>query len=175
MLSIKHLARTRKITIGLSLILGFTHFSTVNVNAQSADNRSSSRNNSNQIKLADDNDLYQIAKVQGFNDGSRRTANDSRKKRKNPQKTSEYKNGTNGFKVYYGKKKNSEQRYALNKKLIKQAYNEKKLSYQKAYREGFLEGYNKIDNINSAESRNKIIVKRKRNIFSRLRRVILRH
>ncbi len=175
MLSIKHLARTRKITIGLSLVLGFMHFSTVSVNAQSTDNRSSSRTNSNQIKLADDTDLSRIAKVQGFNDGLRRVAKDSRKKRKNPQKTSEYKNGTNGFKGYYGEKEDSEQRYAINKKLIKQVYNKKRLIYQNAYREGFLEGYNKTDNSNSADSRNKITTKRKRNIVSRLRRLILRH
>lgn len=174
MLSIKQFAGTRKIIIGLSLILGFLHLSNINVNAQSADARSSSRNNADQIKLADDSDISRIAKVQGFNDGLRRTAIDAGKKRKNPRKTSEYKNGTNGFKGYYGKKKDSEQRYALNKKLTKQVYNEKKLVYQKAYRDGFLEGYNKPDNINSVDSRNKITIKRKRNVFSRLRRLILR-
>ncbi len=147
----------------------------VNVIAQDSVARSRVQNKTHQSLLAEDGDLYRIAKLQGYNDGLRKSARDARNKHKKPQKTSEYKNGTNGYKVYYGKKKDSKKIYGENNKLYKQAYNEKQRTYQQAYRDGFLEAYGKADNINSADIRQKITVQRKRNVFSRFRRLILRH
>ncbi len=175
MLLTKHLSKTKKIGISLSLVFGFLLIISVNVNAQNPNSRSSVRKNSSHSILAEDSDLYRIAKVQGYNDGVRIGTKDARKRRKNPQKTSEYKNGTNGFKVYYGKNKDYKQIYGRNNKLYKQAYNEKKKAYQQVYRDGFLEGFSKADNGNSIKGYSNVTVRRKRNVFSRIRRFILRH
>jgi len=175
MFSTKLLNKTKKIGIALSLIFGFLLIIPINTKAQNSDTRSKVQDKSNQSIRADDSDLYRIAKLQGYNDGLRRGAKDARKKHKTPQKTSEYKNGTNGYKVYYGNQKDSKKIYGGNSKIYKQAYNEKKRTYQQAYRDGFLEGYNKADDSNSVNVSQKVSVRRKRNVFGRIRRLILRH
>lgn len=171
----KLLNKAKKIGMALSLVFGFLLILPINTNAQNSDNRSKVQDKSNQSIRADDGDLYRIAKLQGYNDGLRRGAKDARKKNKKPQKTSEYKNGTNGYKVYYGKRKDSKKIYGRNNKLYKQAYNEKKRTYQQAYRDGFLVGYSKADNGNSVYVSQKVSVQRRRNVFSRIRRLILRY
>ncbi|MDQ6786931.1 MAG: hypothetical protein M3033_09005 [Acidobacteriota bacterium] len=175
MLLAKHFIKTKKIVISLSLFFGFLLLLSLNVCAQNSNNQNPVPNNSNQSIRADDSDLYRIAKVQGYNDGLRRGAKDARKRHKNPQKTIEYKNGTNGFKIYYGKRKDYKQIYAGNNKLYKRAYDEKKKAYQKAYRDAFLEGFSKADNGSLADGRSNVSVRSKRGIFHRIRRFILRH
>ncbi len=171
----KLLNKTKRNGMTLSLVFGFLLILPINTNAQNSDNRSKVQDKSNQNIRADDSDLFRIAKLQGYNDGLKRAAKDARKNHKNPQKTSEYKNGTNGYKVYYGKQKDSKKIYGGTSKIYKQAYNEKKRTYQQAYRDGFLEGYNKADNSNSVNVSQKISVRRKRNVFGRIRQLILRH
>lgn len=160
----KHLGKIKEILVHISLICGFLLVISLNANAQNSNNT-----------RADENDLYLIAKVQGYNDGLRRGTKDARKKRKNPQKTSEYKNGTNGFEAYYGKRKDYKRTYAGNKKLHKQVYNERKKAYQKVYRDGFMEGFAKAGNANPVKARSNVAVRKKRSVFGRIRRFILRN
>lgn len=171
----KLLNKTSEVGTIFSLVFGFLLILSADANAQNSNNSTQIRDKSNQSVYADDTDLYRIAKLQGYNDGLRRSAKDAGKKSKKAQKTGEYKNATNGFKIYYGKQKDSKKIYGGNNKLYKQAYNEKKRIYRQAYRDGFLEGYSKADNRSSANARQKISVKRKRNFFGRLRRLILRY
>jgi flagellar biosynthesis/type III secretory pathway protein FliH len=170
----KFLNKAKKIVTVLSLVFGLLTLS-INANAQNSSSQNKVQNKSNQSIRADDGDIYRIAKLQGYNDGLRRINKDARKKHKKPQKTSEYKNGTNGYKVYYGKQKDAKKIYVGSNKLYKQAYNEKKRIYQQAYREGFLEGYNRPENSKTVDANQKVLVQRKRNIFSRFGRFILRH
>lgn len=167
------LSKIRKTRIALSLIFGFLLLSAAGINAQSADNRNSVQNSPNSIRLADDGDISRVARVQGYNDGLRRAAKDARKRHKNPQKTAEYKNATNGYELYYSSKKESKRIYGGNKKLYKQAYNGKRKLYQQAYRDGFLEGFSKADNDNSV-ARQSVAVRRKPGFFHRIRRFIFR-
>jgi hypothetical protein len=170
MLFTKYLSKTKKVGMSLSFVFGFLLLTFINVNAQSPNNRSLV----SRINLADDSDLSRIAKRQGYNDGLKRATKDTRKRLKNPRKASEYKNGTNGFKVYFGSNKDSKQLYGGNSKLYKQAYNEKRKGYQKAYRDGFLEGYSKTVNGNSLDGQSGVTVRKKRSVFGRFRRFILR-
>jgi hypothetical protein len=166
MFLINLLNKTKKIGTALSLFFGFLLILPININAQEK---------ANQSMRADDGDLYRIAKLQGYNDGLRRGAKDARKKNKKPQKTNEYKNGTKGYKVYYGKRKDAKMIYGGSNKLYKKAYNEKKRIYQQTYRDGFLEGYGKANNSNPVNVNQTVSVRRKGNIFSRIKRFILRN
>jgi flagellar biosynthesis/type III secretory pathway protein FliH len=166
MFLINLLDKTKIIGTAHSIVFGLMFILPININAQ---------DKSNQSMRADDGDLYRIAKLQGYNDGLRRGAKDARKKNKKPQRTGEYKNGTNGYKVYYGKRKDAKKIYGGNNKLYKKAYNEKKRIYQQAYRDGFLDGYGKADNSNSVNVNQTVSIQRKRNIFSRIKRFILRN
>ncbi len=161
--------------MSLSLVLFFLLVTTAEVDAQRSEKRISAQDNFSEDIRAEDNDLYRIAKVQGYNDGLKRAAKDARKKRKNPLKSAEYKNGANGFKIYYGKQRDYKRVYAGGNKLYKQAYDEKRKSYQKAYRDGFLEGFNKADNGSRVGVRTNVTVRKKRNVFGRIKRFILRN
>ena len=175
MLLIKNFRNARKLEISFSLLCGFLFMLSADAAAQNAANRSSIPNNSSQNIRADDADLYRIAKVQGYNDGLRIGAKDGRKKRKDPQKIGEYKNADNGFEIYFGERKEYKQIYGKNNKLYKQAYKEKKKAYRQTYRDGFFEGYNKVGGGGSINNQSKVTVRRKRGVFGRLRRIILRH
>lgn len=169
----KFQARIKKIGAVVFLIFGFLLLSS-GVNAQNSVARDSVKNNPRASRRADDSDVSRIARVQGFNDGLKNGAANVRKRNKNPKKTKEYKNGSNGYKIYYGNRKYYKQTYGGgNRKLYRQAYSENKKAYREAYREGFLEGFNKAGDDYSASARPAITVRRKPGIFSRLRRVIL--
>lgn len=134
--------------IGLSAFMAFglIAFSSVEANAQyqnrdynqdrrdNRDNRNDDRdyrNNDRNDRYR--NDLYRVARDNGFRDGQQEARQDRRDRdRNNPTKSNEYRKATNGYYSRLGNKND----------------------YKNAYRQAFLQGYSSVNNRNGRGGRN---------------------
>lgn len=115
-----------KTGIVLTLAFGFMILTAASASAQyypqnnQRQDRRDDRNDRNR-----NNDLYRVARENGYRDGQNEARRDRRDRdRNNPQKANEYKKATNGYYSRLGNKN----------------------AYKDAYRQAFLEGYNSVGN-----------------------------
>ncbi len=139
--------------IGLSLLMavGLVAFTGTEANAQYRDQDDRQERRDDRQDRRDDrqerrddrrddrydrnrNDLYRVARENGFRDGRVEAREDQRDRdRDNPQRAAEYRKATNGYYARLGNKN----------------------TYREAYRQAFLEGYNAVINRNNRGNRNR--------------------
>ena len=135
--------------IGLSLLMavGLVAFSSTEANAQYRDRDDRRERRDDRRERREDrqdrrddrydrnrNDLYRVARENGFRDGQAEAREDRRDRdRDNPQRSREYRNATNGYYARLGNKN----------------------TYKDAYRQAFLEGYNSVNNRNRRGNRDR--------------------
>lgn len=135
--------------IGLSLLMavGLVAFSGTEASAQYRDQDDRQERREDRQERREDrqdrrddrgdrnrNDLYRVARENGFRDGRAEAREDRRDRdRDNPQRAAEYRKATNGYYARLGNKN----------------------TYKEVYRQAFLQGYSSVNNRNNRGNRNR--------------------
>ncbi len=122
--------------LGIFMAFGIMAFSSTEANAQYRNPNNQQDRRDNQQDRRDDrndrnrNDLYSVARENGFRDGQNEAQNNRRDRNHNDaQKSNEYKKATHGYSSRLGSKND----------------------YKNAYRQAFMEGYNSGNNRNGRD------------------------